>query len=98
MLHTVNKSPFTTTSLEECISYAAAKDSILLYEDAVLGVQKGSKVEALIQEAMKSCTVCALEEDLNARGITNIIDGIQKVNYGGFVDLVEKENTVSPWL
>ncbi len=97
MLFTVNKSPFTTNNLSSCLEFAGDKDPILLYEDAVLGAQQGSKIESTLKTAMQKNPIYALKEDLDARGIKNIIAGIQVITYDGFVDLVEKHK-VNPWL
>jgi len=97
MLHTVNKSPFSSSSLENCLELAKSGDAILLYEDGVLGAQAGNKSETLIQSATSKFSVYALEEDLSARGIQNLISGIKTISYDGFVDLVA-EHKVVPWL
>ncbi len=47
--------------------------------------------------ALQSHPVYALEADLAARGINNLIEGIQVINYDGFVELVEQHNVI-PWL
>ena len=40
-----------------------------------------------------------LQPDLDARGMTaKLIPGVSTVDYGGFVDLVEKYNTSHSWL
>ncbi|HEO64592.1 MAG TPA: sulfurtransferase complex subunit TusB [Spirochaetes bacterium] len=97
MLHTVNKSPFSHNNLESCLSFAKEKDAILLYEDGVLGAQAGSRLESTIKAALKKHTICALKEDLNARGISKTVGGIKVIGYPDFVDLVA-EHKVIPWL
>ncbi len=97
MLHTVNKSPFSHNNLESCLSFAKEKDAILLYEDGVLVAQAGSKLESILQAALKKHTVCVLREDLDARGISKTVDGIKVIGYPEFVDLVA-EHKVTPWL
>ena len=47
MLHIVNKSPFTTTSLESCLRVAKPGATILLIEDGVYGALDGSRVRTL---------------------------------------------------
>jgi tRNA 2-thiouridine synthesizing protein B len=41
--------------------------------------------------------VYALQADLEARGLTTLIEGIQVVDYDGFVELIEQHQMV-PWL
>ena len=48
---------------------------------------------------MSQIKVYALRPDLEARGMPDaVIDGIELVDYGGFVDLVVTHNTVQSWL
>ncbi|NTW57303.1 MAG: sulfurtransferase complex subunit TusB, partial [Chlorobiaceae bacterium] len=51
----------------------------------------------LLESIRTSNPVYALQPDLAARGITEILDGIETVDYEGFVDLVEKYK-VNNWL
>ncbi|MDH4127471.1 MAG: sulfurtransferase complex subunit TusB [Spirochaetota bacterium] len=97
MLHTINKSPLTNNVLYSCINYTKENDPILLYEDAVFVCQKGNKLEPIINNTLKKNPIYALKEDLDARGITNLVDGIKIINYSGFVDLVEQHKVMS-WL
>ena len=46
---------------------------------------------------MEDHPVYALDADLEARGLTALIDGIQVIDYDGFVELVEQHHVV-PWL
>lgn len=93
MLFTVNKSPFTTDNLSSCLKFAKSDTPILLYEDGVYAAQAGTKLETAIKEAASNLEIYALKEDLQARGIDKLIDGIKTVDYSGFVDLVEKHHT-----
>ncbi|MCB1772271.1 MAG: sulfurtransferase complex subunit TusB, partial [Gammaproteobacteria bacterium] len=90
-LHTVNKSPFEKNSLETAIKFSLAGSAILLIEDGVYGAMKGSAAEDMVKGAMADKKVYALKSDLMARAIKNdrLIDGIEVVDYAGFVDLVE---------
>ncbi len=97
MLHIINKSPFSDIALESCVRAAQKGDSILLIEDAVLGVMAGGKAASLVAQAQKNYPVYALDADLKARGVDRLADGVKVVDYAGFVDLVEKEKTMS-WL
>jgi tRNA 2-thiouridine synthesizing protein B len=99
-LHTVNKSPFEKNSLETAIRYSMAGSSILLLEDGVYGATKGTTMEGMVKDAMGDKKVYALRSDLMARAIKEdrVIDGIQIVDYAGFVDLVEANDKVQAWL
>lgn len=99
-LHTVNKSPFEKNSLQAAIKFSLAGSSILLIEDGVYGAMKGSVTEGLVKSAMGDRKVYALKSDLMARAIKDdrIIEGVEVVDYAGFVDLVEANDKVQAWL
>ena len=50
--------------------------------------------------AMKDFSFFALDPDLKARGLNNnsVIEGIEVIDYDGFVDLTTEHNTVQSWL
>lgn len=99
MLHIVNKSPLERNSLDSAVRFAKPGSTILLIEDGVYAVTRGSAAEAKVKDAMKSCTVCALWPDLEARGMQDaVIDGVKQVDYSGFVDLVAENASVMSWL
>jgi len=99
MLHIVNKSPFDKNSLESCLSCAQDGSAILLYEDGVYAVLKGSAVAEKLQSAMSNITIYALEPDVKARGLADkVMDGIKLVDYDGFVDLTCEKEAVNSWL
>ncbi|MBD3670900.1 MAG: sulfurtransferase complex subunit TusB [Gammaproteobacteria bacterium] len=100
MLHTVNKSPFERNALDSCMSMANKGSKILLIEDAVVGaVDKNTHAEK-IKGAMSDYTFYVLGPDLQARGIDegNVIDGVNVVDYAGYVDLVAETDNVQSWL
>jgi tRNA 2-thiouridine synthesizing protein B len=97
MLYTVNKSPLTTTNLETCLAIAPEGEPILLYEDGVYATLDGGRLSERIKEALGRHPIYALEADLEARGIQRVIEGIQVIDYDGFVGLVEEHNVV-PWI
>ena len=99
MLHTVNKSPFEASALENCLRYAREGASVLLIEDGVYAAARETAVSKQVQEALKSVSIYALKPDVEARGIQNrVMDGVRLVDYGGFVDLVVEHNAVQSWL
>ncbi len=97
MLHIINKSPFTNSAFDSCLRVAQGGD-ILLIEDAVYAAVGGA-AEKQVREAMKQFKFHVLQPDLEARGIADrVIDGVNKVDYGGFVELVAKNENCQSWL
>ena len=96
MLHLVNKSPYDTGNLETATAYMQGDDSLLLIEDAIYAAIKAGKASAML--AGKNVSV--LGPDLAARGIAEdkLVEGINIVDYAGFVDLVEANDKVQSWL
>ena len=97
MLHIINKSPFTNGALDACLRVAQGGD-VLLIEDAVYAAVSGG-AEKRVRDAMKQFTFHVLQPDLDARGIADrVIDGVNKVDYGGFVELAAKNKNCQSWL
>ena len=99
-LHTVNKSPFERNALESCIRLATKGSAVLLIEDGVYGAVKDSNKSDMVKNAMGDLSFYVLGPDLQARGINEdrLIDGIEVVDYSGFVDLTAKHDTTQAWL
>jgi tRNA 2-thiouridine synthesizing protein B len=100
ILHTVNKSPFEKNSLDECLTHSTDGSSILLLEDGVYAAMQGTNVEADVKGAMASKKVYALSADIKLRGLSadRMIEGVELVDYAGFVDLTESNDKVQAWL
>lgn len=100
MLHTVNKSPFEKNSLKTCLRLSKPGSSILLIEDGVYGALKGSEIGASVSEHMQDRHVYVLGPDLKARGIDQekLIDGVEVVDYDGFVKLAAEASKVQSWM
>ncbi|MEN8207410.1 MAG: sulfurtransferase complex subunit TusB [Pseudomonadota bacterium] len=96
MLHLVNKSPYENGNLNRASSVMNDGDALLLIEDAVYGAVKAGKASAMLD----GCTVSVLGPDLAARGISEdkLADGVNVVDYAGFVELVEANDKVQSWL
>jgi len=96
MLHLVNKSPYENGNLNTASSIMNDGDVLLLIEDAVYGAVKAGKASAMLG----GCKVSVLGPDLAARGITEdkLADGVEVIDYAGFVDLVESNDKVQSWL
>ncbi|MFA6001350.1 MAG: sulfurtransferase complex subunit TusB [Thermoleophilia bacterium] len=95
MLHLVNKSPFESMALEDCLKYASKGSSIFLYEDGVYAAMPGTGVADRMSAVAKDYKVYVLTEDLKMRGVDKVMDGITETDYAGFVDLVEANKTAS---
>ena len=96
MLHLVNKSPYENGNLNTASSIMNDGDVLLLIEDAVYAAVKAGKASAMLD----GCKVSVLGPDLAARGISEdkLADGIDVIDYAGFVDLVEANDKVQSWL
>jgi tRNA 2-thiouridine synthesizing protein B len=99
ILHTVNKSPFEKNSLASCLRLSKAGSAILFIEDGVYAAMPGNKVSDDVSAALADRKIYVLGPDMEARGVAGkIIDGINVVDYNGFVDLVAENDTVQAWL
>jgi len=98
MLHIINKSPMTNSSLESCLRVAQSGD-ILLIEDAVYAATAGNAFEGKVREAMGRFKIHVLQPDIEARGFAGcIIEGVLPVDYSGFVELTATNKTCQSWL
>lgn len=99
-LHTVNKSPFATQTLQSCLDHAKDGDAVLMIEDGVYGAAKGTSMAGAIAAKTGSITIYALSPDLEARGIESgrLIEGVKSVDYAGFVELAAKHDRANAWL
>ncbi len=100
MLHIVNKSPFERNALVSCLAHALEGDSVLMIEDAVVGAIDGSAFAEQLKAAMADKSVYVLGADLAARGMqeSRVIEGIQVVDYAGFVNLTVDNDKTQSWL
>jgi len=100
VLHIVNKSPFERNSLDTCLRLARKGSAILLIEDGVYATRKGTDCGARLQQAMPDVTVYALQPDMQARGLPAdaTIDGVEPVDYDGFVRLATEYDKLQSWL
>ncbi len=99
-LHTINKSPFEKRSLESCLRVTLPGSTILLIEDGVYAAMKGGEFEATLVAAIDRVNVCCLQPDWLARGLGDrtAIEGIDFVDYEGFVALAVAHERVQAWL
>jgi len=99
-LHTVNKSPFATNSLQSCLNHAKDGDTILMIEDGVYGGTTGTTIALAVAARAGAVTVHVLEGDMAARGInpSRLINGVTPVDYAGFVTLAAGTDRTQAWL
>ena len=83
--------------MEACIRFLQPGDPVLFIEDGVYAVQVGNRFSDLIENTIKSNPVYVLQPDLVARGVSAVVEGVESIDYEGFVELVE-EHQVNSWL
>ena len=100
VLHIVNKSPFERNALDACLRLARADSAILFIEDGIYAAQQGTAVSERVAAAMAKHQIYVLSPDLQARGVgeDRLIDGIQTVDYDGFVQLACDFDKSQSWL
>lgn len=97
-LHTVNKSPFQSNLLIDCLSVAQPPQSIVLLEDGVYGVLSSSPADEKLTKFINAGgKVFALDSDLAARGINADSDKIISLSYSRFVELCTQHNPIQSW-
>lgn len=100
MLHLINKSPFERNALDTCLRLAVKGSSVLLIEDGVYAAMRHAASAEAVIKRMNDLKFYVLGPDVAARGLNDIslIDGIDVVDYGGFVDLVVEHDVAQSWL
>jgi tRNA 2-thiouridine synthesizing protein B len=95
-LHVIAHSPFGDERLTSCLRLLGAQDALLLCGDAVYALRTGSDPYRLLQAAGLAQRLFALEEDVQARALSN--DLAKAVDYAAFVDLSLHYDKVNSWL
>ena len=96
ILHTINKSPFSDSSLEDCLRLCSPGDAILLIENGVYATQQHRHSDLMIA-LHDRVDFFALQADLEARGLTTQHDFIDRIDDTGFVELCIKYPKVQSW-
>jgi len=95
MLHTLLHSP-AQSDLDTLMLMVSAGDDLLLLQDGVLAAIAGSR--ALAQLSATEATLWVLNEDIQARGLTEQIStNVQRVDYTGFVTLTVRHQQQMAW-
>lgn len=97
MLHTINQSPYRTTSLQTSLRFIQPGDPVLFMENGVYALSEGGKFKDTIETLLKTNPVYGLGPDLKARAISKIVAQVKEVDYEGFVELAE-QHQVNSWL
>lgn len=100
MLHLINKSPFERNSLDSCLRLAQSGSCVLLLEDGVYAAVATAEHAGKITDRMNDIQFYILGPDVSARGLgdTPLIEGVELVDYEGFVDLVTEHEVCQSWL
>ncbi|MDD1782161.1 sulfurtransferase complex subunit TusB [Enterovibrio sp. ZSDZ35] len=96
MLHTINSSPFSTSSLSNCLRYAEPNCAILLIEDAVIAAISGGEWQQKL--AASGHRIYILKDDVIARGILDKVAlTFELIEMKDFVGLTEQHVTQMKW-
>ena len=99
ILHIINSSPAMHSSLQSCLRVIQKDSAIILIEDAVIAAKKDCHTDQLIKDYCKKINLFVLEPDIKARGIKSdqLIQGVELVDYDGFVRLTVKYEGTQTW-
>jgi tRNA 2-thiouridine synthesizing protein B len=96
LLYQIKRSPFISRDLEHILPVAREGSHIMLYQDAVLAAAITDENRQWLERLTGAgVTVHALGEDLSARGVVRVLEGVDVTDYTGWVDLVEGLQPVS---
>jgi tRNA 2-thiouridine synthesizing protein B len=97
-LHLLSHSPFSDGRLASCLRLLGADDGLLLTGDAVYAAQPDTTQRQALELMPENVALFALEEDLQARGMTDLPPRLQVVDYPAFVELCARYAKVNSWL
>ncbi len=97
ILHTINKSPTSHSTFDDCWAVLKEGSSVVLIEDGVYAGTSGMASAKKIS-ACDNCQIYALSADVEARGLADrMLEKVQLIDYKGFVDLVTQSSAVQSW-
>lgn len=95
MLHLVFQSPLETSTLERI----GQGDGVLFLESAVLWLLVSSVHSTQLIQMLQNNRLFVLQQDLETRGIseTELINGIEFIDYERFITLTVEYKTIQSW-
>ncbi|TLU66209.1 sulfurtransferase complex subunit TusB [Thalassotalea litorea] len=91
-LHIVRSSGFTHNKLRQCLQTLMAADQIILIDDGVYNASHPDMMPLL-----NTHKVYALQDHIQARGLTPVPSGIELCQYDDFVALTIGSDKVITW-
>lgn len=100
MLHTVNKSAYTSSLLHSCLGSLQRGDAVLLLNDGIYGGTKTSPYadEMSALAAKNECSFYGLIEDAGKREIVSqLLPCLALIDYSDFVELAARHRHTQSW-
>ncbi|MBX9713829.1 MAG: sulfurtransferase complex subunit TusB [Pseudomonadaceae bacterium] len=97
-LHLLAHSPFTDSRLSSCLRLLGSHDGLLLSGDAVYALQPGTAQRQALELMPESIALFALDEDLQARALSELPRRVKRLDYPAFVELTLSYAKVNSWL
>ena len=104
LLHTVNKSAFDHSALDDCLRVAAPNDAVLLIENGVYGALSSSQGESTHNQNIKQLSAngtrfFVLRADCEARGLSEsaLLPAFEVTDDAGFVALAVEASAIQSW-
>ncbi len=89
---------FQSDNLAALLSRFKPDDTIVFFENATFCLMAGHALQDQISEAIqKNSQVFVLKEDVEARGLQYLLNGIQMIDYNGLVKLTEQHPVCKTW-
>ncbi|QSA98526.1 sulfurtransferase complex subunit TusB [Methylococcus sp. EFPC2] len=95
VLHLLYRSPAESSTWSQCWARTGREDAVLLLEDAVYAVA----MEPTLEKLAAASKIFILSADLVARGVpsSSLPQGVETVDYAGFVELTERYPLSLSW-
>ena len=95
MLHLISQSPIETAVLDRI----ETGDSIVFLDDAVFRILQNGDLKEILERLQSHCRLFVLSDELTVRGIRGdeLINGIEVIDYTGFVDLTVAHELIQTW-
>ncbi|WP_296060053.1 sulfurtransferase complex subunit TusB [uncultured Amphritea sp.] len=94
-LHLINKTPSESSALSSSLSAVSEGDALLLIENGVYAAMPG--YAELFTRLPGSVQCYLLENDVQARGLTDLNQEFRHIDYDGFVELSCRYSKVVSW-